>query len=288
MENQTLPNPDVILGEAWGIYKKRFKTLVGIMLIPFVAIVVMGAVLFASFILEIPSISLYVLAFIAFLGLAVVGFWGQIALLFSVMDEGGSLGIKSAYRLSWPYLLSFFWISLLVGCVIVGGYLLFIIPGIIFSVWFSFALYAARADGVRGMDALMRSKEYVRGQWGKVFLSVLLLMLFAFVFSIALEVVAAMMQTPWMVDVLSAIFNIFFTPFAFLYMYLIFKYLKQTKSEDVSGVKGGSRVPFILSGILGGIFLPLFVGAVIVIGLYIANLEEESQEMPVISEEISF
>ena len=68
---------------------------------------------------------------------------------------------NSTSRLLWPFIYT----SILVGLLIFGGTLLFIIPGIIFTVWFAFAVYAVILDDTRGVTALKLSKRLVVGRW---------------------------------------------------------------------------------------------------------------------------
>jgi len=47
----------------------------------------------------------------------------------------------------------------------VGGFLLLIIPGIIFFIWFGFAPYVCIIEGIGSTSALKRSKQLVKGNW---------------------------------------------------------------------------------------------------------------------------
>lgn len=52
---------------------------------------------------------------------------------------------------------------------VLGGLLLLIIPGIIFFVWFSFAIYAVSIHDKKPIEALKYSHSLVRGRWFSVF-----------------------------------------------------------------------------------------------------------------------
>ncbi|MFA5937245.1 MAG: hypothetical protein WC822_05230, partial [Candidatus Paceibacterota bacterium] len=58
--------------------------------------------------------------------------------------------------------------SILNGLAILGGFILLVIPGIIFSIWFSFTTYAVVLDNARGTAALSASKKLVVGRWWAV------------------------------------------------------------------------------------------------------------------------
>jgi hypothetical protein len=64
----------------------------------------------------------------------------------------------------WPILVT----SIIVPLITIGGLLLFIIPGIIFSIWFSFALTSVVLDGKKPKEALTYSKSLVMGRWFQV------------------------------------------------------------------------------------------------------------------------
>lgn len=61
----------------------------------------------------------------------------------------------------WPFIYS----SILAGLIVIGGTLLFIVPGIIFAVWYAFVLYSVVLDNKRGLEALRASKAVVTGRW---------------------------------------------------------------------------------------------------------------------------
>lgn len=66
----------------------------------------------------------------------------------------------------WPAL----YISILVGLITVGGFILVIIPGAIFTVWFAFAIYLAILEKKRGVSTLLKdSRELSRGKFWPIF-----------------------------------------------------------------------------------------------------------------------
>ncbi len=74
----------------------------------------------------------------------------------SVMDT-----IKQALPLIIPAIL----ISILTSLAVFGGMILLVIPGIIFAVWFTFAVHALVLDDRHSVDALKYSKSLVVGRW---------------------------------------------------------------------------------------------------------------------------
>ncbi len=91
------------------------------------------------------------------------------------------VGIKQVIPTFWPVV----WTIILSAIAILCGFILFIIPGIIFSIWFSFSIYATLFDGQKGGAALKASKHLVQGRWFAVLWR---LVAPAFVFGIVLLV----------------------------------------------------------------------------------------------------
>lgn len=73
--------------------------------------------------------------------------------------------IGEELKKSTPLILPYIGASILFGLIIFGGTILFIIPGIIFAIWFSFYFYEIALDNKGVMDSLKGSKKLVSGRW---------------------------------------------------------------------------------------------------------------------------
>lgn len=279
-------NTDVIFNEAWRVYRRRLDTFLSVIGLGILwGAIVVALIIITFFLVPEKTIALPIVIILGIL-LGIIGFWGQIALLFSVLDEAETLGAMDAYRESFPKLLSYFWVAILSGLITFGGFLLFVVPGIIFAVWFSFAFYVMRTEGVKGMNALMKSKEYVQGKWWDVFANMALLWVLSIVFSGILNLLAYMTGIRGIEGILSLIFNVFFTPFAFVFMFTLFKQLKKIKDDSVPEPTLGDKVPFILAGVLGMLVIPLIIAGVIAISVLTHFFESgDLQGEIIISEE---
>jgi hypothetical protein len=85
--------------------------------------------------------------------------------------------------------------QILVGLIVLLGFLLLIIPGIIFSLWFLIVGPVVILEGVGGTKALGRSRELMRGNLDKGFLLQFLVGLLSLVFGFVLGMVLAWI--PW-------------------------------------------------------------------------------------------
>jgi hypothetical protein len=186
MENQTnpmesspsVPAPDAasanpsLLGvldlwsNAWAIFKERFKTIVLVLLPLFIV----QAILFLSLVFVLGAENLiFPTDTAASLFIWIVGLWVTISLLYVIVSGEKKMSAGEALRKGARKVVPYLWVAILGGMITVGGIFLFLVPGIIFAVWFSLAFYILIVEDQRGMNALFRSKQLVIGYWWSVF-----------------------------------------------------------------------------------------------------------------------
>lgn len=78
---------------------------------------------------------------------------------------GDPVDVKASYQWGMRKIGPVMWISILSGLIVFGGFLLFIIPGIIFAVFLTVAIPALVVENQRGTGALSRSWNLVKGSW---------------------------------------------------------------------------------------------------------------------------
>lgn len=159
-----LATPGHIISESFALYKRHMNTLLqysGLIFIP--------AAINYFLINWTDSFAIVVLSVVV---TSLISLWFSLSLIRTLMqliesDKAAPIKkeITEAAKLILPAVLT----SLLVSLAVFGGFLLFIIPGIIFSVWFTFSTYAVAVDGKRGVEALKTSKALVKGRWWSVF-----------------------------------------------------------------------------------------------------------------------
>lgn len=235
MQNQTvssLPSATVLLSQAWAIYKQKLNAFLGITAIPALAIAVMALAVFASGKFFGPVI-FAILSILSFAVFSISQTWGQIALLYAIKDRQEKIGVIEAYRRGWHKIFSYWWVSALTGLIILGGFLLLIVPGIIFTVWFSFALFVLITEDLRGAKALSKSKEYVRGNWSAVFWRLLFIWAIFLIIYLAPTLVFKFLEVPLGPDISKLVIGLFLTPLIMTYSFLLYGNLKAIKSEIV-------------------------------------------------------
>ena len=204
--------------ESWDVFQRRFSTLIGLFLLCVAAFTVPGGAAVGLAMVAGMALGKVAVVLIGTVGMVAsiyLGFRCLAGFLHAVADE--QLGMGDALTLGEGMVAPLIWIGFLTSFVITGGFLLLLIPGIIFTVWFCFAQFILVREELRGMNALLKSREYVRGEWFNVALRLLL------VWAASLLIGA--------IPVAGPILGIVFFPYVMIFHYLIYRDLREMKGE---------------------------------------------------------
>ncbi|MCK4911622.1 MAG: hypothetical protein KAR83_08255 [Thermodesulfovibrionales bacterium] len=182
----------------WEIFKERWLTLVTLNIL-YIVVVVLSIIPMAfifSFISEEPDpLTLGALISAMVLLALVVAFAAMGTLFAAAADKGLSIG--GAIRTGISKAPAFIWIMFLQSLIVMGGLMFFIVPGFIFMVWFAFAPFIMFTEDVRGMPALLKSREYVCGHgWDVFFKLVVIMVLYMVVGSV--PIIGPLVGVPFM------------------------------------------------------------------------------------------
>lgn len=161
-----------ILSTSWDIFKDHFQTIAVITLLIYIPIEILYEYIPSPPVLtdiaqpwgeafqdlRKTSILEGLIGIVATMGIALIT---KEALKKKEMSVEESL--KTAL-VRWPYALG---TSLIMGLFLLGLLLLLIVPGIIYAVYWQFAILAVVLSGVSGTKALKYSKSMVAGRWWK-------------------------------------------------------------------------------------------------------------------------
>lgn len=144
--------------------------------------------------------------------------------------EGKELDI---YKDSTNYFWSYFSLALLMMILIFLWLFALVIPAIIFSIFYTFSVYAFFFEGKRDIDAITRSYYLVKGYWwavfGRYFGLGLILWLFMFVLSLPLSLMPekSILADAWrsLVQIISFLIG----PISLLFSYQIYQDLVKIK-----------------------------------------------------------
>lgn len=255
-QNCKLPGVFQLLKESWLIYHKKFLTLTGIMAIP-VALSFLGNIALSQ---KETSNGFFIIGIIVSLASFFFLLLIVPVLIFSVKKE--EIGVKESYKKGLKIFSSYLWVYVLSIFIITGGFLLFIIPGFLFSVWFSLAIFVLVFEEKKGFSALFKSKHLISGKFWVVlwrFLASCLIIgfLLAAILAIFLIIpifliqgdIEGVAQKFWYI--FGYLLPLFISPFALIYASLIYKKLTEIKAAiPYQEPSRKNRIKYILIGIL--------------------------------------
>lgn len=229
--------------QSWELYQKRFAPLALLYLLTILAFVIptlvaVGLGFFST--LLAGGIAFFITVSLGVLVGIVGSLWCYGGLLSAVLDD--TLRLEDALRRGKELILPLAWILLLSGFLVTGGYLLLIIPGVIFTVWFSLAQFIMPGENVRGLAALFKSRDYVRGHWLEVALRLFLVW-----------IVSGLVGA---IPLFGPILALLFFPYLMIFHCLIYRDLRALKGDlpDTRGTKSKLLWPGV--ALIGWILVP--------------------------------
>ncbi len=282
----TFLGPTQLFDRAWMIFEKKWKTMLVVGL-PMIGLVIMWVLFIALLVgglgagMMVNKSSTSALAGLGIIGVVVgiIGYvafiagciWVQLAELYVVANHTREVTFNEAYGSTRKYILSLFWIGVLTAAISVTGFIALIVPGIILAVWFIFAQYVLVDQNIRGLNALLTSREYVRGRWGGVFGRLVLFFLVYFVLLILLSIVQSAGKDTALgslLSILSLLVQMVMGLLASLYIFAMYENLKEIKGTNIA-IAGGTRTKFSVLGWVG--IIVLLLGILAPIGLLALN-----------------
>lgn len=197
-------------------------------LIPVAVIIILSLVSVKFF--ETGNNSITIPLFILIITCAVISLYfiirAYIGMFLLVKNDyiGNELEIfKETKKYFWSYL----WLSVLTTIFVLLWALLLIIPGIIFSVFYSFAVYAFFFEGLKGMAAIKRSVSLVKNYWWAVFGRFIVIAIVLWIFTVIISIPLyftddkSIFFSFW--NSVIQIINFLIGPISLLYFYQIYK-----------------------------------------------------------------
>lgn len=181
--------------EAWAIYTKKenfifFVRIMAVLSLISFTIGVVNGFFFPADYLRVGDFSNIPL-FVGFILLSIISMvfrlWSQSTSYYSVIKMGISEKeiFKIGFLKSGKYLLA----TLVLGLIVFFGFILLVIPAIIFGTWYSFSLLLVLDKNIGIGEALKKSKEMVKGRFWKILGRNVVFGLFTIVVSIVVSIV---------------------------------------------------------------------------------------------------
>jgi len=231
-----MKNFTVLIKESFEIYKQKMKPILVLLLIFGVVAAILGGLLGGSMMFlalglkdtgatEIANKALFFSPLVIGIFL-VIGLWGIfIGLTFIILAvKPAGAKLKEIFQEAWKKFSQYLWAVILAGFFVILASLFLVIPGIIVAIYLAVYSYVFVIEGEKGINALRRSWNLVKGNWWKVFGRLLLLNI---VFGIIFILLSSVN------DLLGSVFQFFWMPFNIIFFYLIYLELKKSKEIQI-------------------------------------------------------
>lgn len=290
----SLPGVFSLMKEAWETFKTQIVKLLVVIVIFGVAsgiiyfaymlvagLLIGGSVLSILSLDNMNSVTGWIVGFlIGFLLVTIFYFlvslitaWMQTAVLVTIRHGKAPSSFDNIFRESFRLMIPLWWVTILMGFFTTGASFLFGIPGIIVAVWLSMAIFIVVTENIRGMQAILRSREYVRGAWWAVFGRVIALVaMFAgaiFVVFITLTILGALLRDDIITSLISIISFIisfavvpFLTVYIIIYNFTLFKNLRIYKAHSDLTPQKKTKTALLVMAIVGWIIIPLMLAGI--------------------------
>ena len=138
------------------------------------------------------------------------------------------------FKLFWPGV----WIAILTALAVFGGFVLFIIPGIMLAIQITLSTYVLVMEDKHGLQALATSREYIKGYWWAFWGRSLLLSLCMIALMVVLYFPAIIILGKVLSALIYGVIMLFFIPFSIAYHLEIFQNLRRIKPNvEVDSLK---------------------------------------------------
>ncbi len=266
-----LPSVDEMMNGGWKIFKERFWSLLFLNAIPLVTIFVVVGLL-AVFYVKFPEfingfsfgqmmswstiIGIVVPILIAGVIIVFTSLWCNLALLREATAPV-RIPLKQAFGETRSKIASALWLGILMSIIVGGSAVFFVIPSVIFSVFFFFSAFVLVVQGETGMRALLKSREYIRGYWLRTFGYILLFVVITVIANVILKGLEDLFN-PLSV-LLGMAFQLVFPAFVVSAMAYLFGRYQQLKPNVVVNVTKKDYLIYFGVGILGILLVLGFV-----------------------------
>lgn len=166
-----LIQPVEIFRKSWNIFKTNWLAFNKVTLWLLLPAVLLGLLNFFDQKTDLVFANRSVAIYLALTTLSfIISLWVDIVLIKMIWHalEQKPLELKVLKTEAWRDTTSYLWIRVLVGLIVVLGLVVFVVPGVIFRVWFALAGYIFVLEGTRGYDALKKSRALVEGRFWPV------------------------------------------------------------------------------------------------------------------------
>jgi len=161
-----------LLTQSWDNYLKtlrRFAPFLGVLLAVFIVRYFLGFTgLYLNAYTKLSTLSVDLAIMLIIVALSFLGVWTSLAIIKStelIKKNLPLMTFKESYIKTTHYIIPTILLSLLIALIVMVGSVLFLIPGIIFAIWYYFVNYIIIFEDQTNLTALKTSKQLIVGRW---------------------------------------------------------------------------------------------------------------------------
>ncbi|MBT3412556.1 MAG: hypothetical protein HOJ15_02170 [Candidatus Jacksonbacteria bacterium] len=270
--------PGALFRAAWARLKQRQKTLLILSALYAASILLYSLYAQGDPNLELtnPSSILFVVGFILFTLLYVlIAVWAPLALLIASLSKETTSNVKVTLKKSLKLIIPSIGINIVMMVIVLGGYIAFIVPGIILAVQLMFALYVYVDENLGIMDSIRKSRILVRGRWWaivgrSILLSLAVYALFIIAGIISYIIGVAVGGGELAQIILTSIVMFLYIPYTMCFMAELYLSLKESRGEITPEQKEKNEHYLHVWLIVGIVLIALAIAGGIAAGIFVA------------------
>lgn len=255
----------------WSFYSEHWYTYTQLILIQYIPVAVLifitlSAQLLAWFmsrtsgpLVTLTNTVVLVSSVLAIFALAVISILVVVALIDAIAHPRKTMG--ELLNGSLYLLLPFLWIQLLYVVSTGLATFVFIVPGVVLSVFFLFAFFVFVNENLRGFDVFIRSYQLVRGFWFSISLRLLLLLGL-------LVLVLLLSAIPFLGFVFFLAAQMFLVPFVFVFVYGMYDELVDIKKKSPQARDGMAWWAKLIISLVIGVLIIVTIFVYYIVAVY--------------------
>jgi len=256
-----------LLGEAIEVWKNLFWKIVALYAIFLGIVCGLVILLITAFAVISSDMALIgiIISILLFAAAIASGIVAAIGVIYLIKNRQSDVGIKDALDYGWTRAFGYFGTNFLARIISFIGYIFFIVPGILFSIWFSLAAMVAADQGIYGLEALKTSKRYMKNNIGGV-------LLWTFLFGILVSLVGFILSAIGIIPFFGTLFGTlvqFFVimPISLCFSYLLYERIRDIKESGKEFDKNNYWIWAIISFVLLALFIIFIFAFIVAIGI---------------------
>lgn len=218
-----MPGPIQLLKDSFALVKENLSLLFAILIVPIILSFLVALLAPNPEVGITPALNVIVYFALVVLYM-VVSVLMSVALI--IVIDKKAVTAKEAYKQSMKYFWRYVGLSILMSIILVIGFLLFIIPGIIMSVWFAFATLILILENSTIVESMKKSREYVRGKWWQILGRLLAMSAFIIILQVLLSMLTLFLSGGVLTEAIISSLSVILAPVSLAYMYVMYSFVR--------------------------------------------------------------